>query len=194
MKKAYVVVLSVLMCMSLAVFSTGCGKVPAMTPDQVVTLIETQLPGNLQLAASIAKLAGNPDMSKVLIKISNMAGTDLPIIRDAVNTWLANKTAGNLAALAAVTSSLASKINQQVLAANGLINSDADAIAMGVITGLSLIINGWAISLSNGGPAPVAKANLIVPEGFWEVMKITPRDEVEQVASQYGIQLSDFGM
>jgi hypothetical protein len=123
-----------------------------------------------------------------------MAGTDLPLVKTAVETWLANKTAGNLAALAAVTSSLASKINQQVLAANGLINSDADAIAMGVITGLSLIINGWAISLANGSSAVVTKANLIVPAGFWEVMKITPRDEVEQVASQYGLRLSDFGM
>jgi hypothetical protein len=184
MKKAYAVVLSVLMCMSLVAFSTGCGKALPLTPVQIISLIETQLPGDLTLAASIAKLAGNASLSDILVKISNMSGTDLPIIQAAVTAWKASQTAGNLAALASAVNTLAAKINKQVLAANGLISTDADAIAMGVVAGLSLAINGWAIALGNMGST---SATLTVPDGFREVRAITPRVKVEEVAREFGV-------
>jgi hypothetical protein len=184
MKKAYSLILSLLLVMGTLTFTTGCGKAAPLTPTQIIALIETQLPGDLTLAASIAKLAGNQSLSNVLVKISNMAGTDLPIIQSAVVAWKASPTAGNLAALANAVNALAAKINTQVLVANGLVSTDADAIAMAVVAGLSLAINGWAIALSNTG---TASATLIVPDGFREVRAITPRIKVEEVAREFGV-------
>ena len=183
MKKLYCSVLSVLLCMGLLTFTTACGKAP-LTPLQVVTLIETQLPTDLALAASIETLTNNPSLASVLVKISSIAGTDLPIIQTLVAAWKASQTAGNLAALSNAVNTLAAKINTQVLAANGLVSTDADAIAMVTLAGLALALNGMSIALGNLG---TKSATLIVPDGFREVRAITPRAGVEKVAQEFGV-------
>ena len=184
MKKAYSLVLSLLLCMGLLTFTTACGKAAPLTATQIITLIETQLPTDLALAASIERLAGNPSLANVFVKISNIAGTDLPLIQTAVDAWKASQTAGNLAALSSAVNVLAAKINTQVLAANGVISTDADAISMAVVLGLALAINGMSIALANIG---TKSATLIVPNGFREVRAITPRVKVEEVAREFGV-------
>src|ERR1039458_7210378 len=100
MRKASHIVFSLLLVVASLTFETGCGKVPKLTPVQLVQLISSQVPADLIVAGSISSLAGNPDLAAVFTKIGNAASQDLPLIKTAADTWLANQTSGNFAALA----------------------------------------------------------------------------------------------
>src|ERR1035438_569183 len=188
MKQAYSVVMSLLLVMGLLTFSTGCGKV---TAPQVISIIESQLPADLTLAANIAKLTGNSQLVAVFNQISTIAGTDLPLVQAAVAAYKANKTTGNLNALAAAVSTLANTLTPQVLAANRLVSTNAEAIAVAVVAGLSLAINGWAIALANAG---AKTAQLPNQNDLRELAKIAGRDQVGRVAIVYGVTPEQLGL
>ena len=188
MKKSYSLVLALLLCMGTLTFSTGCGKI---TAPQVINIIESQLPADLTLAENIAKLSGNPQLTAVFSQISTIAGTDLPLIQAAVAAYQSSKTAGNLTALAAAVNTLANALTPQVLAANRLVSTQGEAIAVAVVAGLSLAINGWAIALANSG-AKVAQ--LPSQNDMRELAKLAGHEQVEQVAKTYGLTAEQLGL
>jgi hypothetical protein len=186
MRKAYSAVLSVLMCMGLMTFNTGCGKVSA---SQVISIIETQLPTDLATAATIAKLTGNAQLAAIFSQSASIAQTDLPIIQNLVATYKANQSAGNLSALGAAVSSLAGKLTAQVLAANKVADTQTDAVAVAVVAGLAVGINGWALALANAG---AKSAQLATPQSdLRELAAIAGREQVARVAAVYGVSIDD---
>lgn len=186
MKKAYCLVLSLLLVAvssGFVVMETGCTASQLATS---VAIIEQQLPVALTLAVNLASIA-DPALAPVFTLISTAVTTDQPGIAAAVAAWKANKSSGNFAALSAAVSTLAGKINAQVLAANGVANPQKDAIALTAIGGIALLINGWAASLSGGNVSATATAALHVIEGWPE-----GRRQIEETAAVYGVSAEDF--
>jgi hypothetical protein len=178
MKKAYAVTLSVLMCMSLVAFSTGCSSA---STAKTVNIVMAEAGVALQAAAAFAQLANDPTLGAFFQSVYSAAVVDLPLIKAAGAAWTANKSAGNLAALSAAVSSLASGVNAQVLAANKVANTDSEKSALGSLLLFSATLNGMAAALSG------TSAKLALPNGFHEVLALTPRAEVERLAKVYGV-------
>ena len=178
MKKAYSVVLSVLMGMGLGVFNSGC------TSSQIaktVNIVMAEAGVALQSAAAFARLGNDPTLGAFFESVYSAAIVDLPLIKDACAAWTANKSAGNLSALSAAVNSLASEVNAQVLAANRVANTDSEKSVLAALLLFSATINGMAAALSG------VSAKLALPGGYREVLALTPRSTQEQVAKTYGV-------
>lgn len=181
MKKAYCIVMSLALIVTAATFETGCKS--GTSAAQVISIIESQLPTDLTQAATIAGLSDNASLTQFFQQAATIAGTDLPIIQNLVQTYKANQTSGNLAAIAAACSQLATQLNQQVLAANHVASSSADKIAIAVLSAFALGINGWSLALASSG----AKTAQLTPPGFYDVLAIAPYDKAVEVAAVYGV-------
>jgi hypothetical protein len=187
MKKAYAVTVALLICMNLCIFQTGCGTSQVVN---VINAIDAQLPPAMQTAASIASLSGNPQLAAVFQTVGQLAVTDGPVISATIAAWKANQNAGNLQAIIAAVNTLASGVNQQLLAANRLVNTDNERLALASLTGLVATINGFSIAL-----AAVNKnaktAMLRAPTPYTAVAEYIPRREIERVAASYGVSAGD---
>ncbi len=166
MKKAYSVVLSVLMCMGLCVFNTGCSS--AQTA-KTVNIVAAEAEVALQSAAAFARLGNDPTLGAFFESVYSAAVVDLPLIKDAAAAWTANKSAGNLSALSAAVNTLAGEVNAQVLAANKVANTDSEKKVLSALLLFSATINGMAAALSG------VSAKLALPAGYHEVLALTPR-------------------
>jgi hypothetical protein len=178
MKKAYSAVLSVLMGMGLCVFNAGCSS---SQTAKTVNIVVAEAEVALQSAAAFAELRGDPTLGAFFESVYNAAVVDLPLIKDAGAAWVANKSAGNLSALAAAVNSLASEVNAQVLAANKVANSGSERSVLASLLLFSATINGMAAALSG------VSAKLALPVGYREVLALTPRLTQEHVARAYGV-------
>ncbi|MGA3053389.1 MAG: hypothetical protein ABSD63_04215 [Candidatus Korobacteraceae bacterium] len=178
MKKAYSVVLSVLMCMALCVFNTGCSS---SQTAKTVNIVVAEAEVALQSAAAFANLRNDPTLGAFFESVYNAAVVDLPLIKDAGAAWTANKSAGNLSALSAAVNTLASEVNAQILAANKVANTDSQKSVLAALLLFSATINGMAAALSG------VSAKLALPRGYREVLALTPRPTQEQVAKAYGV-------
>ena len=178
MWKAFSPVLSVLMCMSLCVFNTGCSS-SQMAKTVNIVVVEAEVA--LQSAAAFAQLANDPTLGAFFQSVYSAAVVDLPLIKGAGAAWSANKSAGNLSALAAAVNTLASEVNAQVLAANKVANTDSEKKVLAALLLFSATINGMAAALSG------VSAKLALPRGYREVLALTPRSTQEQVAQAYGV-------
>ncbi|MGB8768653.1 MAG: hypothetical protein WCC92_03495 [Candidatus Korobacteraceae bacterium] len=178
MKKAYSVVLSLLMSMGLCVFNTGCSS--SQTAKTVNTVL-AEAGVALQSAAAFAQLRNDPALGAFFESVYNAAIVDLPLIKDAGAAWTANKSAGNLSALSAAVNTLASEVNAQVLAANKVANTDSEKSALAALLLFSATVNGMAGALSG------VSAKLVLPSGYREVLALTPHSAQQQVAKAYGV-------
>ena len=188
MRKASHIVFSLLLVVASLTFETGCGKVPKLTPVQLVQLISSQVPADLIVAGSISSLAGNPDLAAVFTKIGNAASQDLPLIKIAADTWLANQTSGNFAALAAVCGALSNKLTPQLLAANGLASTDAEKIIVASVSVFVLGISAWSVAFSGFGVKTAANFHQII-----QAAKLTPMTDVYRIAREYGTTPAELG-
>jgi hypothetical protein len=177
MKKAYSLVLSVLMSMGLCAFNTACS--PSQTA-KTVNMVVAEAGIALQSAAAFAQLLNHPTLGTFFQSVYSAAVVDVPLIKDAGAAWAANKSAGNLAALSAAVNKLAGEVNAQVLAANKVVNTDSEKTALTALLLFSATVNGMAAALSE------VNANLALPSGYNEVLAMTPRSTQEQVAKVYG--------
>src|ERR1017187_882907 len=151
MRKASHIVFSLVLIVASLAFETGCGKVPKLTPLQMVQLISSQVPGDLIIASTIASLEGNPQLAAVFTKISKAASSDLPLIQDLAQTWITYQTDANMAALAAKIAALSNKLTPALLEANGLVSTDAEKIALLTVSAFVLGVNAWAFYMQNLG-------------------------------------------
>jgi hypothetical protein len=178
MKKAYSVVLSVLMGMGLCLFTTGCSS---SQTAKTVNIVVAEAEVALQSAAAFAQLRNDPTLGAFIESVYSAAVVDLPLIKDAGAAWTANKSAGNLSALSAAVNTLASEVNIQVLAANKVANTDSQKSVLAALLLFSATINGMAAALSG------VSAKVTLPGGYREVLALTPRSTQEQVAQAYGV-------
>ena len=185
--------LAVVLCVSLVAMETACSVSSVSNTSGVVSLIESQLPGFLTQAASIATIGDSPQLAAIFTQFSSIASTDLPVIQTAVAAYQANKSNGTLVAIAAAVSALSGKLNAQVLAANKLVNTDKERLALAIITGVSLGISAWSLAISK--TAGTKAARMAEPSGFREVLALASRSQIEQTARAYGLsadQLAGF--
>jgi hypothetical protein len=178
MKKAYSCVLSILMFMGLCLFNTGCSS--SQTAKTVNTIV-AEAGVALQSAAAFAQLRNDPKLGAFFESVYSAAMVDLPIIKDAAAAWTANKSGGNLSALAAAVNTLASEVNAQVLAANKVANSESEKSVLSALLLFSATVNGMAAALSG------VSAKLQLPPGYSEVVALTPLSTRLQVAEAYGV-------
>ena len=178
MQKAYSILLSVLMCMGLCVFNTGCSS---SQTAKTVNIVVAEAGVALQSAAAFAQLRNDPTLGAFFDSVYSAAVADLPLIKDAGAAWTANKSAGNLSALSAAVNTLAAEVNAQVLAANKVANSDSEKSVLAALLLFSATVNGMAAALSG------VSAKLLLPSGYREVLALTPRSTQEQVAKAYGV-------
>jgi hypothetical protein len=104
----------------------------------------------------------------------------LPLIKAAGAAWIANKSAGNLAALSAAVNSLAAGVNAQVLAANRVANSDSEKKVFAALLLFSATVNGMSAALSG------VSAKLVLPSGYNEVLALLPQADIDSVTGTYG--------
>jgi len=189
MQKAYAVALSLMICINLCIFQAGCGNNTSQVVN-VINAIDAQLPPAMQTAASIASLAGNPQLGAVFQTVGELAATDGPLISATIAAWKANQSAGNLQAIVAAVNTFASGVNQQLLAANKLVNTDNERLALASLTGLVATINGFSIALAAVNKN--AKTALLrSPTPYSAVAAYIPRREIERVAACYGVSADD---
>lgn len=179
MKKAYSVVLSVLMGMGVCVFGSGCSS---SQTAKTVNIVMAEAGVALQSAAAFAELRKDPTLGAFFESVYSAAVVDLPLIKETGAAWMANKSAGNLSALSAAVNALASEVNTQVLAANKVANSESEKSVLATLLLFSATVNGMAAALSG------VSAKLAPPGGYSEVLALTPRATQERVAKAYGVE------
>jgi hypothetical protein len=178
MWKAFSPVLSVLMCMSLCVFNTGCSSSQI---EKTVNIVMAESGVALQAAAAFAELRHDPALTVFFDSVYSAAVTDLPLVKAAGAAWIANKSAGNLAALSAAVNTLASEVNSQVLAANKVVTTDSQKSSLAALQLFAATVNGMSVALVG------VSASMLLPDDYHEVLALTSRSTQEQVAKTYGV-------
>lgn len=187
MKKAYSVVLSLLLVFTACAVETGCTSNQFNT---VLNTISTQLPAAEALAQNIATLANDPVLSPFVTTIGNAAAADLPILQAAISTYQASSSTGKKQAIFDLVSALATGINAQVLAANKVANPSTQADALKQIAAIAAVVNGFQLVLApffNGKTTSAMNARAT----YESVSAYIPRQEKEKVARSYGYSLAE---
>src|ERR1039458_9447670 len=158
MSKAYCSAMSLLMVMSLVVFSTGC-KMSQAQFDSVVTKVGSQMPTLEALVVDISMLANNPALVPIVQKFVDAAKVDLPAFKNTVDAYLSNKTAGTKAAIFAAFSTAAGQVNSWFLQVNGFANPQTDQALLMKIGIFVAIVNGIQVALAVFSPMSAWMSN-----------------------------------
>lgn len=183
MKKAYSVVMSLVLVMGLVSFSTGC---TSNQFNNTIATISAEIPTAITLAEDIETLVGTSSGDAVWAKITSLTSNDLPLFQQAVNTYIANKTAGTKAAIFATFNTVKNDVNATVLAANGITNPASQKSALDKLAALGIVVNAIALLLApffNGVAAAKAEWQQMAP--------YFNRRDVVQEAERLGYSESD---
>jgi hypothetical protein len=186
--KAWSVTLSMLMVMSLGVFTTvetGCNS---CTLASKIATLDKNLPTLLSTLSGLSQ--NNPgapaDVVAVLNKISQLVGTDGKATTDALTAYNAAKAAGQteLVALSNAVSAFSADLTPQFLILNGIAKTvtSAQAIANKV---------GWAVAILNAAVIGLSvfisdAATRPAIEQWRKVQPYIPQDTQDRVAREYG--------
>lgn len=179
-RSSLVVALAVALSLSLVTTQTACTSAQV---ENVMLIVEKQLPAAINLAANLSTVADDPQLAAIFNEASGVVQADAPILTALVDAWKANKTSGNLAKVAAAVNATASKINANVLAANRLVSTKAQAITLASLNSLAIYFNGMAGSLASVNT--VKSASMQCPPSL--VLPMLPKRELEQEAARYGV-------
>lgn len=180
MKKAYSVVMSLVLCVSLVGMEAACSSSQV---QNVLNTINTQLPIIQSTVASISSLTNDPKLSAVLQEVETAYAADAPLLSAAITAY--NSGSGKLAGVIAASEVLASSINAQVLAANKVVSPGSEKQALVALAVVAAAVNGFALSLSAFGKSKTASAS------YQAVAPFIPQAEKEKVAQSYGYTLAD---
>ena len=183
--------LAAIVAMATMVPLTGCSDTQTVN---VINGIEAQLPLALSQAATIAKFAGNPSLAEVLFRASSAVTADKPALDAAIAAWKASPSSSKLQKIAAVVTAVASNLNAEVLAANGLtITTQDEQLAMISLTGLAAVFNGFAIALGSVNKQAMAMAGgMAVP--YSRVAGLIPGVQKREVAASFGVSPNALGL
>lgn len=180
MKKAYSVVMSLVLCFSLVGMEAACSSSQV---QNVLNTINTQLPIIDATVTSIAGLTNDPKLAAILNTAETAFKADAPLLSTAIAAY--NSGNGKLAGAIAAANALAAAINPQVEAANRLVSPGSEKQAMIALAIVAAAVNGFALSLSAFGKSKTAQAN------YQTVAPFIPQAEKGKVAQSYGYTLAD---
>ncbi len=155
----------------------------------VVSEIQAQLPAIESAVTTVAAFAA-PEVLPMVTVVGAAANVDLPLLKAAVTDWQANPSASTRQKIESLVDDLVTKVDAQLLAANGLTKTpvvQAFLMALGILATALHAIDGLIISAQSAKQAKATAARRTAK--LEQVLPLLDRRQLEDAAERHGTSL-----